>query len=50
MECQPQYAEFRIIPENFHPCMISRVVRGLNSGLSLHSFTSIICVYKQRRL
>ena len=49
MESQPQNPEFRINPENFHPC-ISSVERGLNSGLSLHSFTSIICVCKQRRL
>ena len=40
MESQPQNPEFRINPENFHLC-ISSVVGGLNSGLSLHSLTSI---------
>ena len=46
MESQPQNPEFRINPENFHPClaptMMYLVDPGPNFGLSLHLHASFV--------
>ena len=46
MESQPQNPEFRINPENFHPCiapmMIYLVDPGPNFGGSLHLHPSFV--------
>ena len=43
MESQPQNPEFRINPENFHPCQSSRL-RVQSSSISL-VFLMFLCLF-----
>ena len=38
MESQPQNPEFRINPENFHPCSISSIQNMVQKEISLDEF------------
>ena len=42
MESQPQNPEFRINPENFHPC---KLVTDLKSSLASSNFCSLLILF-----
>ena len=44
MESQPQNPEFRINPENFHPCRLKWKLYQLIICLKIHQYQPITCL------